>query len=487
MTDQVIKGDSIKRNFVFQFAYQLIILVLPLIISPYLTRTLGSESLGVYTFTYSIAYYFVICANLGISKYGQRIVAEKRSNVESLRRTVWSLIAFHIIVSVIVFGIYILYALFLCKENISVVIAQGIYVFSSIVDYTWVFQGLEKFKMVVIRNAIVKLLECIFIFSLVKSTNDLILYTMIMSISVCFGHMAVLPQIFKIIPPKSFTFNDLKEHVKPMIVLFVAAIAATLYTVFDKTLLGLLSNMMDVAIYEYSNKIVTIPRSFIVIISTVLFPKVCKMVSEGDMKGIEKSLDDSLMINYFIGFGSIFGLLGVGNLFAEIYYGLEFIECGNVMIAMSPLILIIGLGEVLRSQYIYPFKKDKIMVKILFMNAIINLVLSIIFIPKIGVYGAVIGTTIAEIFGLTFELMLCRKYLKISRFFMVGFPFLVIGFVMFFCIRMIASVVESNLCGLLIQIMIGTMIYVILAMIYCYHRNANLKNILDRMIRKFRK
>ena len=34
-----------------QFLYQGVTLVIPLIISPFLTRTLGSNALGVYTYT----------------------------------------------------------------------------------------------------------------------------------------------------------------------------------------------------------------------------------------------------------------------------------------------------------------------------------------------------------------------------------------------------------------------------------------------------
>lgn len=53
------KKESIKSSFIFQSLYQIIILVIPLIISPYLTRILGSESLGIYTYVNSIASYFI--------------------------------------------------------------------------------------------------------------------------------------------------------------------------------------------------------------------------------------------------------------------------------------------------------------------------------------------------------------------------------------------------------------------------------------------
>lgn len=471
MQNKLLKGDSAKKNFLFQFLYQFVILVIPLIISPYLTRTLGSKPLGIYTYTYSIAYYFVIAAMLGISKYGQRVIAERKSDLVKLRRTVWSLISLHLIVSILVFLTYLAYASFLCSSSRNVAFAQGIYVFSAIVDFTWLFQGLERFKTVVIRNTIVKIVECICIFLFVKTSDDLVIYTIIMSCSTCIGHIAVLPQIVVAIKPSLFSTVDILEHLKPMLVLFVAAVAATLYTVFDKTLLGLLSDISDVAFYEYSNKIITIPRTFIVVISTVLFPKSCKMASEGNYDEMEKILKQSLMVNYFIGCASIFWLLAVSDLLAILYYGEEFAVCGQIICMMTPLILIIGLGEALRSQYIYPLKKDKIMVLILFCNAIVNLVISAVLIPQIGVYGAVIGTSVAELLGLIVELYICRDYVKLRMFIRCGIPFFVCGVAMYFVVRAIATYVTQDMLGLFTEVAAGAVFFIIICFIYCYFSN----------------
>lgn len=479
--NKLLNGDSVKKNFIFQFLYQVVILVIPLVVSPYLTRVLESKPLGTYTYTYSIAYYFVIAAMLGISKYGQRVVAERKKNVLKLRRTVWSLISLHLAVSLLVFIAYIGYTMFLCTSDKKVALAQGIYVFSAIIDFTWLFQGLERFKIVVIRNTIVKIIECVCIFAFVKSPNDIVVYTIIMSLSVCIGYVAVLPQILVAIRPIQFSLSELLEHIKPMLVLFGAAIAATVYTVFDKTLLGLLSNVSNVAFYEYSNKIITIPRTFIVIISTVLFPKSCKMASEKNYDGMNKILIQSLIINYFIGCASIFGLLAVSNMFAILYYGAEFEICGKIICMMSPLILIIGLGETLRSQYIYPLKKDKKMVLILFCNAAVNLILSVFLIPKIGVYGAVIGTSVAELLCLIFELGICRQYVSLKIFFGTGIPFLGIGTIMYCAIRVISTKTSQNLFGFFTEVIVGTLVYLLGSFVYCYFVNEETRHFLKEI------
>ena len=109
MDNNVLKKDNVAHNFTYQFAYQALVLFLPLILSPFLTRTLKEETLGIYTFVNSIANYFYIIANLGISKHGQRIIAQRSSDRIQLRKTFWSLFFLHIIISLCSIAMYVFF------------------------------------------------------------------------------------------------------------------------------------------------------------------------------------------------------------------------------------------------------------------------------------------------------------------------------------------------------------------------------------------
>jgi O-antigen/teichoic acid export membrane protein len=106
-----MKSNGLKRNFIFQILYQFVVLVIPLVTAPYLTRVLQDTNLGIYTFTYSIAYYFIVAAMLGISKYGQRVIASRKKNEYALRRTYWSRYFVHTIISLISISTYTIFAL----------------------------------------------------------------------------------------------------------------------------------------------------------------------------------------------------------------------------------------------------------------------------------------------------------------------------------------------------------------------------------------
>ena len=71
-------SSSIKKNFMYNVVYQILLIILPLITTPYISRILGSEGLGTYTYTYTIANYFMLAAMLGVKNYGNRSVAAVR-------------------------------------------------------------------------------------------------------------------------------------------------------------------------------------------------------------------------------------------------------------------------------------------------------------------------------------------------------------------------------------------------------------------------
>lgn len=50
----------------YNVVYQILLIILPLITTPYISRILGSEGLGTYTYTYTIANYFMLAAMLGV-------------------------------------------------------------------------------------------------------------------------------------------------------------------------------------------------------------------------------------------------------------------------------------------------------------------------------------------------------------------------------------------------------------------------------------
>ena len=264
-----MREDSTKKNFAFQIAYQAIILVLPFIIAPIVSRRLGSEALGIYSYAGSIVYYFVVFANLGIMKYGQRAIATSKDNHIVLRKVFWSLFIVHIVISAISIIAYSVFVFFCTNEYTDIFWIYTLSIFSAMFDITWFFYGIQTFKSVVIKNLICRIAVTILIIFFVDNPSDLPLYTLIEVLALLVSNLALIPTAVKFVKPIKISFNDCLQHIRPLFILAIAVIAIALYTMFDKTLLGLLATKADVAFYEYSNKIITIPRTFVAVIGTV--------------------------------------------------------------------------------------------------------------------------------------------------------------------------------------------------------------------------
>lgn len=424
------KMASLKKNILYQGSYQAFMLVIPLIISPYVTRVLGGDALGEYTFTNTNAYYFVLVAMLGIARHGQRAIAAVRDDETQLRRVFWSLEFVHACASLIALLSYVIFIFVFSDAQYRVLyVIQVLYVLSALFDVTWFFYGLEDFKSVILRNFIIKVSELLGVFLCIKGPDDIGKYALIVSASVLCGQLVMLPQMMKRVPPIRFEKKDVFQHLKPLFTLALSVIAVALYTVFDKTLLGMMTKeKKNVAFYEYADKLVRVPISLIAAIGTVTYPRMCHLLSENkEDKAAKNIFDQSIALTAFLAFGAITLFLGGGEEFGRLYYGQEFEVSGSVMLAMSPIILFITVGDIFRTQILIPRKKDSVFVLIICINAIVNLLLSIYFIPMLGIYGAVLGTCVAEFLGFALCLIFSRKYIPISSLLSELAPFLIIA------------------------------------------------------------
>ena len=152
---------SAKKNYIYNLMYQILILILPLITAPYISRVIGADGTGIYSYTYSIANYFVIFAMLGLENHGNRTIARVRENRQQVSKEFYSIRAIQIITNIVILITYSIYALtFSSAELRTYAIAQILFVLSAVFNINWFFAGLEEFKLTVIRNAIIICKRC---------------------------------------------------------------------------------------------------------------------------------------------------------------------------------------------------------------------------------------------------------------------------------------------------------------------------------------
>lgn len=146
---------NIFKNYIYQFIYQLINIVFPLLTLPYISKVLGAENLGIYTYSFSIITYLVLVSDLGIRNYGSRKIAYCRENEYELKKFFWELFLQKFYISILIFLLSFIYFFYTNKNKIFLI--QIFYIIISFLDISWLYQGLEDFKKIMLRNLILKL------------------------------------------------------------------------------------------------------------------------------------------------------------------------------------------------------------------------------------------------------------------------------------------------------------------------------------------
>ena len=451
---------DVKKNFIYNICYQILILILPLITVPYVSRVLGSAGIGEYSYTYSIAYYFMIFAMLGINNYGNRTIAQVRDDREKLSKTFKEIHLLQIITSSTMIVLYAIYAFFIVKEYRLVSIIQIVYLISYMFDINWFFFGMEKFKITITRNIVVKIISLCLIFLFVKSESDVWIYTLILSGGSLLSQLLLWPFVKKYIDNVKVKIKDIKKHFWPNLRLFLTVIAIVIYKIMDKTMIGLFSNVNEVGFYENAEKIINIPTAIIAALGTVMLPRMSNIYKNGGNEKGKELIKKSMSAMMFMGFPMAFGLIAISDNFTIVFFGDDFNKSATLISLLAVTTVIISWGNVLRTQYLIPKEMDKDYVISAFLGAIVNLICNFIFIPMYASIGACYGTIAAEIVVSFYQTYASRKCLPIKEYMIDIIPFIIKAAIMFIIIYPIKFL---NLkYGFLIQIASGGIIYLLL-------------------------
>lgn len=455
---EYMRNNKVLLNYIYNAFYQILLMIMPLITSPYISRVLGSENIGIYSYTYSVVFYFGIFAYLGISEYGNRAVAKVRDDKEKLSFTFSSVFYLHFILSILIIIIYLVYVMYAVKNYKTIAYIQVIYLFSVLFDISWFFFGIEEFKLTVGRNTIIKILTTISIFVFVKSKSDLWIYTGILTAGTLLSSLSLWMFVSKYTKFVKVSIESIFVHIKPMTILVISSVAVSIYLYIDKIMIGNMSSMSQVGYYENSFKMIQFPLGLITAMGTVMLPHMSRIIANEGVDRAKLAINDSMKIISLISPAFAFGLAAISNVFSVIFWGDDFAECGPILSLLSITAVLISWNNIIRTEYLIPTERDKKYVLAVCFGAVTDIILNIIFIPLFGGLGAAVGTVGAYFMVFIVQNIAANKELDVFRYLSGIFPFCIIGFVMFVGIRYIGAYVSISWIGLLVRILLGVFI-----------------------------
>lgn len=472
-----MKEDSAKSvvsNFAYNAAYQILRMILPLITIPYVTRVLGAEKVGIYNYTYAIAMYFAMFAYLGFENYGNRLIAQVRDDQTKLNEAFSGAYTFQIASSLTAILLYIGYVLLFCRKNIEIAWIQIVYISSELFNISWLYFGLEKFKKTATVNFVVKLASFIAIFLFVKKPDDLPIYTLI-----CSGALLTSALVLWTGVPRHVRFcrvplKEILRHGKGTLILFFPVLVYSIYMSMDKIMLGNMASMVDVGLYSCAEKVTGVPYSIITALGVVMIPRMTSYISKGDSEKTLKYIKASMRFMLFLACGMSFGMIGVGKVFAPVFFGKEYVESGPLIMIIAPMIIVRACANVVRTQYLLPAGRDKDYIVSIVLGMVINLVFNALLIPTWKAAGAAIATLMTESFVALYQIAVCRKDIPVVRYTFRNWPFLVAGALMMIPVLLFGRAHSASVATLLEQIALGAAVYLILGGSYLFREEKDL-------------
>ena len=450
---------SIKKNYIYNVMYQILAIIIPVITTPYLSRVLGAENIGIYSYTLSIATYFILFGSLGVTLYGQREIAYVQDDIEKRSKAFFEIFFMKCIT--LFLAIIVFYLSFCLKGDYSIYYKiLTLEIFANIIDISWLLQGMEEFKKTVVRNTIVKVLGVICIFIFIKNPSDLYKYFLIYVLSNMIGNITLWGYIKKYIKRIKFKELNIKRHIKPAVLLFIPQVAIQVYTLLDKTMLGLLSNeMTNVGFYEQSQKIVKTSLVLVTSLGTVVAPRIASTIASGKKEDVSKYLEKSYHFVWLLGFPLMTGLIAVSKTLIPWFLGEEFLPSITITMVGAILIMAIGLNNVSGMQYLIPAKKQNLFTKSVVIAAIVNFTLNYILIPKYGAMGAIIASVIAEVLIILIQAYDIRKDINIKIIVQDSLKYIIGSIIMFIPVYLIGLYMQPKMLTTVIQGIVGVVIY----------------------------
>lgn len=453
--------NNLTKNYIFNLIYQTVSIVIPLIVTPYVSRVLTPSGIGTYSYLFSIVYYFVLLAVNGTSFYANREIGSVQNDVSKRSKKFWEIL--------IARGFFTLISLicgaFVCcfiNEDKTLFLILLINVVCVAVDVSWLFQGVENFGVVSIINTVLKIISVLLVFLLVKDKDDICLYALIMSLSTLIANISMWPWLVRYI--KIFDKLNIKCHIKPILKLFIPIISASIYTTMNKTIIGwFASDSLENGYYEQADKIVKLCVTIVVTFGVAIIPRVAFCFKNKEFRELHELIYKDYEQLWILGIPMCIGLICISSQFVPFFFGAGYEKTIIILRFLSPIIILSGFNSITTDHFLVPIYKSGIVTIILAIGAIIGFIASMILVPEYYAVGAALASVITEFILVVVFVGYLKKnnLLNVKKIFMLALKPLIAGIVMLGFFALLNVFMSENIMNLFIEIIVSMCVYLL--------------------------
>ena len=333
IVDLFNRHKKVVENYFFMTVLQVINSLFYVMIYPYLIRTLGAESYGLYIYALSIVTYFIFIVNFGFDLPATKAVAQENDNptaIANVLSCIFTAKIYMLVVSVLIFSILLITVPFLREHYLLFIIVFGQTINFALFP-SYYYQGTQKMKTATIIQVVFKLLSLPFIFVLVKSSSDLSVFAIISTSTMIIGGLVAILMVVFVdkLNIRWVSFLELKKWFKEAFPFFLSNSVGTIKEQGITIIIGAFFGMRDVAIYDLASKLIIIPRTILMSLNAALFPKI---VIENNKATIQKIIKYEFLIGL-----SVIGLIAAFGYWVILFLG------GEMMTDAYPLAIVLSV------------------------------------------------------------------------------------------------------------------------------------------------
>lgn len=410
--------EGIRKNFLYNLILVVGNYLFPLLTYPYISRVLGPDNIGMFSYADGIIDYFILFASLGIVPYGVREIARVKNDRKKVSQICSTLLTLNVLLSIVAVAVLITSVRVIPKfESYSRFLYIGItkIIFSALL-IEWLFQGLSEFKYITVRSILVRTLFVISVFCFIKEPDDAPVYYILICSSITLNAILNL-RYSKNYLTFSFKGIDFKLILGPVLSFGLYKILTSMYTNFNIIYLGSVTNDTQTGYYYTATKLYGIIMSVITAFTTVMVPKVSEMLEEGQME----KLRDIALKSFEVIFALTLPVIVISLFYAP--FIIELISGKGYEGAIPPfrivmiLLLVISIEQVLVMQFLMALKDSRCIIVLCVVGACVGVSLNILLVGKLLSTGSALSWMCSEI------AVMCVAIHYFHKYYGIRFPF----------------------------------------------------------------
>ncbi len=369
---------SIKRNALASVLLKVLNIVFPIIVGPYLARTLGEVEYGEFNRAASAIAWFLPFASFGVYNYGIRQISRVRNDKEKLSFVFTCLFVMVFFSTITTSLVYLLYSLLTVDETYHFLyLVSGFQIFSVMWYVEWMNEAFENYDFILIKTAILRVLNIALVFLLVKEADDIVAYAMIISIITFLNYFISFIYIKRKVKFTRIHFSDLKQYIMPLIAMLLLSNSNMLYTALDRLFLSFQENGVLITYYTFSSSLIMMITQVINALIIVTLPRLSKFLGENKKDEYLRLLRLSSRAFFLLGIPMCIGLSCFADAVMLCYGGETYLSAGNTLRLFAVRTLLWMADQSMANQVLFVNGFERKLTKFYFICGTLNLVLNI--------------------------------------------------------------------------------------------------------------